>query len=111
MKTIFVQHRFWKLHCWPEAPEPVAYLRNLHRHEFHVELSITVEHGDRELEFHMVLDWLEKVCNNIMNNPDNTLSCEQMGDLIMDQAKSRYKDRSYIVEVSEDGKNGARIYN
>ena len=49
--SINVVNRFNGIHCWPDAPEPVGFLRNHHHHLFVVYTQIDVNHDDRELEF------------------------------------------------------------
>jgi hypothetical protein len=43
-------------HQWPAAPQRRAYLRERHRHLFHVAVTIPVLHADREVEFHDLQD-------------------------------------------------------
>lgn len=50
MDTITVRTAFQGIHCWPEAPDSVAFLRNPHRHVFNVEVSLYISES-REVEF------------------------------------------------------------
>lgn len=52
--TVMVKERVVGFHCWPEAPEAVAYLRQPHRHLFAIIVAINVTHDDRDIEFHML---------------------------------------------------------
>jgi hypothetical protein len=50
-KFIEVTWQFEGLHCWPSAPDEVAFLRSPHRHIFHCRARLEVFHQDREVEF------------------------------------------------------------
>ena len=54
--TIRVRFSEPGFHCWPQAPERRAYLRNPHRHLFYVTVACIVSHDEREIEFHDLLD-------------------------------------------------------
>ena len=107
-----VRTRFEKLHRWVDAPEDVAFLRSLHRHEFHVRLRISQERGvDREVEFIGVKRWLDRLVDLTVKLLPDTVSCEEMADYFVLQAASKYGEaRTYECEVSEDGENGAVVW-
>ena len=120
MRTIQVKTEFEGIHCWPEAPEEVSYLRNPHRHIFKVEAEIEVMHDDRELEFMMVKHRIERVLRVHADDSGvwqmGRMSCEEVAELLFDHIHSVYdKDRRsgrYIrVGVFEDGENGAVMDN
>lgn len=104
---IAVRTSFVGFHCWPSAPEPVAFLRDRHRHVFHVELTMPVRHDDRDVEFTLVkikLDELLAGLARIMT----TESCEQIGNAVVVWAADTYKiPGRYVAQVYEDGENGA----
>jgi len=50
MKGIIVKLQVEGFHYWPEAFEKVSYLKELHRHIFHIECHKNVSHADREIE-------------------------------------------------------------
>lgn len=52
MSTITARFTAPGLHRWPGAPDRRAYLRDLHRHLFRVEVVAAMGHNDREVEFH-----------------------------------------------------------
>ena len=113
---VMVKARFVGFHRWPEAPGEVAFLRDLHRHEFHVEVAMEVEHDDRELEFFLVKNWLLANPLKDLNliNHDGTdkrtnWSCEQMATYIGDQLREKYGNRYMQVGVYEDGENGGVV--
>ncbi len=108
-RQIIIQTRFGALHCWPDAPEEVFFLRQLHRHEFHVRLEIQVNHEDRELEFIMVKRALEREIQNWGYQLGST-SCEQMAERLIKWVQSTYgKTRFVSCQVMEDGENGAQV--
>lgn len=109
-RTITVRFRREALHHWPSAPEEVAFLRNPHRHEFHVSVTVRVRHNERELEFFLFRQECERLCTI----PDNlhtcvTKSCETFAEELLEGLRKRY-DRSMTVTVSEDGENEATIH-
>jgi hypothetical protein len=107
--TITVKTAFRALHCYPEAPDEVSYLRNLHRHNFNVELTFSVFHDNRDREFFMVQADLDKFIERHVTTLDNK-SCEMICKTILQYALSEYPDRDfYEVKVSEDNENGATV--
>jgi hypothetical protein len=104
---LIVKCQFEGWHSWPEAPNDCAYLRNIHRHMFHVELTTkAVSNLNREIEFiglkHKVQEWCVARFGGLgYGKFSSNLSCEHMAQLIL-----REFDASQ-VEVFEDGENGA----
>lgn len=95
-------------HSWAKAPEEVAFLRNRHRHLFHFHIQTSVSHDDREIEFLLFRQAVKKLVEDRFC--DRVGSCEQVGKWIIYQLIERYgKERIYIVTVSEDGENGAKV--
>ncbi|HOL14170.1 MAG TPA: hypothetical protein PLD61_07345 [Bacillota bacterium] len=108
-KLIAVRTQFEGIHCYPDAPEEVRFLRHPHRHVFHVELQIEVYHNDRELEFIIVKRNLEVYINQTLKNVSSK-SCEAMAELIRNYAHERWGENRLVnVGVFEDGENGAWI--
>lgn len=111
MQFIIVRTQFEGIHCYPAAPEEVAFLRHPHRHMFHVEVEIEVFHDDRELEFIMVKRDLDKFLQSI--KAVLTASCEMIACKIQSYIKEQYPSGSHSrfvnVKVFEDGENGAYI--
>lgn len=108
---IFINTSFEGIHCYPDAPDQVSFLRHPHRHMFYVYVEMDVKHDDREVEFIM----LKRFVNNYISNKDmqkESLSCEMMCNDIIDELK---KDenygplRTYKVIISEDQENGAIV--
>ncbi len=94
-------------HCWPEAPQAVEFLRNEHRHVFHVEAEIQVFHDDRDLEFFLVQRYLNKALDEIFAVNNKRISCEEIANELRIKLEARYPGgRKINVRVSEDGENG-----
>lgn len=106
---IYVTARFIAFHAWPQAPDSVAFLRNSHRHQFHVKASLQVSHEDRDLEFFIVQRKLQEFLDTNYENRDlGPKSCETMAKEILDCLYG-LSEGSMSVEVSEDGENGALV--
>lgn len=104
---IKVRTRFVGWHYWPDAPEPRAYLRSSHRHEFHVEVCAAVEHDDRDIEFHDLKDEVDRL---LPRGDLGAQSCEMVGRSLCEGLALTYGDRIAWAEVWEDGECGARVY-
>lgn len=120
-KTVTIRTQFEALHQWPGAPEQVSYLSHPHRHIFHVIVTANVTHGDRQVEFHMMLrDALRAVIklflhptgsavfctgNETTNNLNViSMSCEDMAEWLgLALMEAGYNIGS--VSVGEDGEN------
>lgn len=118
MKTVYAKVSFEGIHCWPDAPDEVIYLRNSHRHIFNVKASVEVSQNDREIEFIMLGHRLKELFKDFAKNDENgvwnmvAMSCEDVAEMTM--AYIRYKlglsDETYIsVQVDEDGENGCIV--
>ncbi len=103
MFAIVINTSFSAVHCWPDCPiKEVAFLKDPHRHVFHVRMKKKVHHDNREVEFidfkHKVEEWL--ICN--WDKKDlNVMSCEMMAKRLADTFDCFY------VRVMEDGENGS----
>lgn len=106
LTIIWVRTQFVAFHRWPEAPNEVAFLRDFHRHVFHVELSVVVGHDDREVEFFTLKKALDEVLCLHFEGTYSRKSCEQF-------AKDIAGWFNYLtvgkITVSEDGENGATV--
>lgn len=102
---VFAHNEFEGIHAWLECPiEEVSFLRNDHRHIFHINSYKVVNHDDRQQEFivlkHRIDEWLKR------SYPDGHLgstSCEMLAIRLIEAF-----DLSRCV-VSEDGENGAEV--
>ena len=104
---IKVRTQFEGFHHYPNAGEidnRIKFLENEHRHMFHVEVTASVNHDDRELEFFLVKWALEEF---IRAGNQNNKSCEMIAREILEQHLiPLYGDsRMYQVVVSEDGES------
>jgi hypothetical protein len=107
MNSIRVTGQFEGTHHWPEAPDEVAHLRNLHAHIFKARVEIQADHDNRAVEFFIAKKCLLRACDYVskllVKTP--TMSCEQMAERIaayMHDCKE-YVILEVIVEEPEIG--------
>jgi len=106
MTTIIIRTRFVALHNWPKAPDVVSFLRNEHRHEFWVEVEIEVDHNDRDLEFFICKEKINRfIKNNFAYKSLGSLSCEMIAIKLYEGLQLPVKS----ISVFEDGENGAKV--
>lgn len=95
------------LHCWKDAPQPVAFLRYPHLHVFHIITEFEVRDEDREIEILMkekeIEDYLIKKYYKNGFCDFGGMSCEMIANEILRQFRANY------CEVLEDGKGGAVV--
>ena len=84
----------------------VSFLGYPHRHIFHFQVWISVEHNDRDIEFIQFKRWLEKLYDE-KTLQLNYRSCEMMADDLYLKVNEKYPGREVWIEISEDGENGA----
>ena len=118
MRTIFVRFQKEGIHKYPAAAtDPnlatgdeydVSFLATPHRHIFHFEVTIEVEHSDRAIEFIQFKRWLENQYSQNILLLDYK-SCEMIAEDLYEVIATRYPDRTIHIEVSEDNENGARL--
>ena len=111
MSTIWVTTQVPGFHYWSEAPDSVSFLKNEHRHLFHIRLFVDVEHDDRDVEFFTLKTELESYLKMKFGIPAyfGQKSCEMIARCISEYFEAGgYNVAS--VEVSEDGENGAIVY-
>ena len=111
--TITVRTSFHGLHFWKDAPEQVAFLRNLHRHVFNVHVTLPVTHSDRDVEFFIYQNKLNEVIYGMFETYHTKMpmllvvgqkSCEMVAKELYDILS---KENTIIsVTVDEDGENG-----
>jgi hypothetical protein len=95
-------------HNYPNAPPSVAFLKNVHRHMFHIKVKIEQFHDDRDIEYIMFKRWLNAEIN-LKENEQLSKSCEMIAKDILDKINKNYIGRAVIVKVMEDGENGAEV--
>lgn len=109
------------IHKWPECPfDEVAYLRDPHRHVFHIKAFKLVTHSDRDVEFIMLKHRIEayllttygqpivhdtgwEICDNKRVCVFGAMSCEMIAKELITQFDLTR------CEVSEDNENGAIV--
>jgi len=91
-------------HRWPGAPPERDYLASLHRHNFHIEVTTPVEHHERQIEFHDLLDDAKALFSIAESD-----SCETMAANLVKALVDRYAGRPFRVSVFEDGECGATV--
>lgn len=110
--SVWATISFAGFHRWPEAVNHRAYLRNLHRHIFEVRGEVSVDHTERQVEFHDLKDALQAAIQRNFPNSvaTETMSCETMAHIILEYLMGRWSQLDwYEVTVSEDGENGATV--
>lgn len=97
-------------HCWPSCPfDEVAYLRDPHRHVFHIKAYKHVTHDDRDVEFIMLKHQIQNSLRLGYWNEDQKLhvfgakSCEMIAKELI------FNFHLHMCEVNEDGENGAIV--
>jgi hypothetical protein len=114
--TVFATFRVSGMHYWPGALAPYEYLGNLHRHVFHVKVTVFVDR-DRQVEFIELGMRAEDEFKSI-GGGENTVtlehihfggrSCEMLAKELWERLL-RCGYRVKQIEVSEDGENGAVV--
>ncbi len=82
----------------------MAFLRDRHRHVFHVRAEKVVRHADRDVEFILLKRAVDAEVKEICGDEaTDTWSCERWAFELLQRVQL---DK---VEVSEDGENGAIV--
>jgi hypothetical protein len=84
----------------------VSFLADLHRHIFHFRVEMEVFHDDRDVEFIQAKRTIERW----YNEDTLQLNCEMIAKDLHAKLIAQWPDRDYVIEVSEDGENGCRMY-
>jgi hypothetical protein len=100
---VWITTSFEAWHRWPDAPKELGYLKQHHRHIFHVKLMKEVTHDNRDIEFHTLKHSVMDRISSHYKYAYTSKSCEQMAKELLE-----YFNAS-MVEVSEDGENGATV--
>ena len=129
---VIAQFREEYFHQWPDAPEALAFLREPHRHVLHIRAELEVTE-DREVEFIRLKSCLRAAFREMKVHPSPSMwilgehlqdkedylkavRSIQHGEASMEviaRALADYLgglhgfDRDVLVEVLEDGENGA----
>lgn len=104
-----VKFQFQGFHNWPGVSEnhPHEHLRNRHRHMFHVTVWVEQFHNNRDIEY---LEFRDLLVSEFGGSELCDRSCEMMAVEISEYVSGLYSEkRSVMVEVTEDGENGAYV--
>ena len=105
--SIVVSLRVEGIHCWPDCDiAEVSFLRDPHRHVFHIKAKKPVTHADRDIEIIMLKREIQTFLSHTFGPTCNfeSMSCEHIAQKLV-----RVFELSYC-EVLEDGENGAEVY-
>lgn len=105
--VVFCSLQFEGFHNWPGCPfEEVKYLRDRHRHIFHVKAFKRVTHSDRDVEFIMMKNAISAFIRDLYPRGEmGATSCEMLAEILIN------KFELCQCEVNEDGENGAIVFN
>lgn len=105
--TVWTVVKLPGFHRWALAPDHRAYLRDRHRHLFHVRVEVAVSHDDRDVEFHDLQDEIRRWWGSGTTDHEGR-SCEQIArrlGAVLQMAGIKV----IRVIVSEDGESGATV--
>lgn len=108
-----IPFQFYHTHHWPDAPEDIKFLREVHEHRFEVVVIVSVKHPDRAVEFFQFRRFCRcTVLPKLLAIWEPRFSCEMIGAKIYELIMALYPDEItvYSVEVSEDGEFSAIVY-
>lgn len=89
------------VHRWEQCPfEDVNFLKNNHRHIFHIKCKKKVFHDDREIEIIRLKREIERETKGQFEGK----SCEMIAREMLEKWNLDY------CEVLEDGENGAEVW-
>ncbi len=118
-KMIWVTFQKEGIHRYPAAAtdpklktggwDDVSFLGAEHRHIFHFRVDVEVVHSDRDIEFIQFKRWLERLYSQGTLEL-NHKSCEMIAEDLAVEIQREYPGRELIIEVSEDGENGAKLH-
>ena len=83
----------------------VSFLGYIHRHIFKFKVQIEVFNDDRDIEFIQFKRWLQKLYQGELQL--DYKSCEMISDELASNVNNKYPNRDIIIDISEDGENGA----
>jgi hypothetical protein len=107
--TVVAQFTIEGFHNWPEAPDNLAFLRDRHRHVFHVGVQVRVNHSDRDVEVISLGRAVKAGLIDHFGDPAelHEWSCEHLANWIWSVLFNRMALTPVRVTVLEDGENGA----
>lgn len=126
---LIINLRIPGFHQWTDAPTKYAYLREMHRHEFHIKVELLVP-KNRHLEFIDIKEYTYSWVLSTLSPDEYTVygdiggfmrhsivlgrrikkeSVEGLAEYIGNHLKETYKVSQIKVTVMEDGENGAMV--
>lgn len=107
---VFCTTQFEYIHRWSGATGREIYLKHPHRHMFHVNVRIKVEHDNRAVEFINLKHLVDAAVIHLKEVEwSDEVSCEMMAKGIIKELKEYSLVEAYSCEVSEDRENGAIV--
>lgn len=97
-------------HHYPNAPESVKFLRDSHRHTFTIECVFGVSDLNRELEFFIMRDKIEKHLDLIY--PQHIIGGYDFGAMSCEMIAAELVQAFGLIwcKVDEDGENWGKVY-
>lgn len=105
--AVIVRLQVEGFHCWPECPLPeVAFLRDRHRHIFHITAVLEVSHANRAVEIILLKREIDQWLARTFGRPCEfgSMSCEMIAGRLVEAFELR------SCSVEEDGENGAIVW-
>lgn len=103
--AVIAKVEFEGIHSWPECPyEDVAFLREPHRHIFHITVKKNVNHYDREVEIIRLKREIQETLKVMFPKGQmGATSCESLASWLITNNNLDY------CQVLEDNENGAEV--
>lgn len=109
-KVVFCTLQIEGIHSWPGCDiEEVSYLKDPHRHMFHIKAYKEVSHADRDTEFIKLKHQIEQ---NLLGFYSGKYKCADFNDMSCEHIAEHLIKMFNLsaCEVSEDGENGALVH-
>lgn len=103
LKQVWITTQFVGFHRWKDATGEQSFLKDWHRHVFHVKLSVLVTDSNREVEFIDLKNKVDDFLQRRLSQGKFEYSCEQIAEQLLKYFQA------HEVTVSEDGENGATV--
>lgn len=106
--TVIIQFEIEGFHYYPNAPERVGFLSQMHRHTFIVKAGYSVEDLNREKEIFIEREYILEYLTESYGSPClfGEMSCEMIAREILEYAET---DGMIWCEVWEENTGGARV--
>lgn len=102
---VIIRTSFEGIHRWTGCSIlDVSFLRNNHRHIFHVEAKAEVNHTDRDIEFIMEKRKIDQYLSRFGTEYMGNMSCEDVGVDLLNEFPELCS-----VKIFEDNENGAEV--